>query len=479
MSCCDGLSRWWRAATTTHDSREAHLRVGPCPGNSEWCARSPKLDHAAVSDVASEACAGARAKPCLHSDPLQFQPDGGGMVFLAGPTTPFAVETLPCDVIIRCLSFNGVVELLVGAAAASSWRSLCSDPAVWEVLRSRLENVLATATDDWPMRGAPTTLCSRRALLAEPTCTVALPVARHMRSVDADTGCQDARTVALQLSRRVCGLCNCPHAEEPDRCRHCGRRWARPVRSEVAEELRAARSWRTGLACLECCLPEGCTVSRARVCFASELHGCRLGELVEIAARTGARYFSAIERCCYTLLALRISRGIIGVVTDFVWRSRPSHKGFGEGSTDCFVFSVIDGVSEIYRCRRSRGPIMRYTGEALEVGPVAPETHSQRLSGGSSCSVGQVSDGPALVVDATMGEVRSSPSPLFGSPRLTSSDREAAVLSVLCVSWAHLQAEAVEESLHALSTGQDSFMLNFISSSVRSQLAAKAGSAWC
>lgn len=83
----------------------------------------------------------------------------------------------------------------------------------------------------------------------------------------------------------------------------------------------------------------------------------------------------------------------------------------------------------------------------------------------------------ALEVDASLRRVRSSASKLFGSPKLV--DGEASIASAICVTWAHLEAEEGSEQVPlALQANQNTFMLNFISSSVRNQIASKAGSSW-
>lgn len=107
---------------------------------------------------------------------------------------------------------------------------------------------------------------------------------------------------------------------------------------------------------------------------------------------------------------------------------------------------------------------MRFTDEALEIGPHAAT---------------EVDAEPALRIDASLSRVRSAPSKLFGSPGLLLG-REAGVSSAIALSWAYLEGEALEEEeqLMALQENQNTFLLNFIGSSVRSQIASKAGSSW-
>eukprot|EP00930_Biecheleria_cincta_P104592 TRINITY_DN96973_c0_g1_i1.p1 TRINITY_DN96973_c0_g1~~TRINITY_DN96973_c0_g1_i1.p1 ORF type:complete len:148 (+),score=28.21 TRINITY_DN96973_c0_g1_i1:63-446(+) len=126
------------------------------------------------------------------------------------------------------------------------------------------------------------------------------------------------------------------------------------------------------------------------------------------------------------------------------------------------VFALrCTGECRMYGCRSPRGSMMRFCGGALEIGP-DPKT-------------GQA----ALRLDAGLQRVESAASEIYRSPALLATS-SSPVLSVLVLSWAHLEGEEGGENVpQALRENQDTFLLNFVGSSVRSQLAAKAGSAWC
>lgn len=261
-------------------------------------------------------------------------------------------------------------------------------------------------------------------------------------------------------------MCGFLHTEEPERCGRCGKWWGRPASPEGALELRVLQTWRHTLASLQNRMPDDVFLSRARLCFSSELHGNSLQDLMTAAAQMAARFFLPSERGCYTLLAFRVADCTVGVLTDFPWRSRPvapDGRGFGYASSDCLLFKLAGRSSSVFRPRRGAGSVLRYTGDGLEVGPQAAAGYGME---------------PALCVDSTLSRLRSAPSQVFGSPDMLGC-REASVVAVHCLSWAYLEGEALEEQVPlALQQNQDTFMLNFIGSAVRNQIAAKAGSSW-
>lgn len=318
-------------------------------------------------------------------------------------------------------------------------------------------------------------VCARRNLLDDPL-GVGPSQATGDRSQVAQELSGDPQLRALWICRRLCSKCGRLHEEDPPRCERCGARWGRPASPGGALELRAQRSWLRELGPLEPELPEGLRLGRARLCFSTELHSGGLDALVGRAARAAARFFYATDRGCFTLLALRVPGGLVGGLTDFPWRSRPSPAAFGEASGDCFLFSLLGDSRVVHRCRHARGALLRYTGTELEF---APAPSASRRPADAHRAPEDEAASAALTLGASLATVRCGSSELLGGGRLAGA-RELRVLGLACLSWAHLEGDASEEAVPlALQANQDTFLLNFIGSSVRSQLAAKAGSAWC
>lgn len=373
------------------------------------------------------------------------------------------LEELPADLWRRLLVFGGVKEVLLCGLVCWGWHTVSSDDLTWELLLARFENRVVPEQAAPRAFGGSRSVCQRRGLLDQPARGEG--AGRRRKLVARSPEAEVSRERTLELCRKVCSWCGFKNDEEPDRCGRCGRRWGRPAAADGAKELRTLQVWRRALLPLKSSLPDEVSLGRARLCFSSELHGGSLRELMISASQTAARFFLPSERGCFTLLALRTLDGVVGVLTDFPWRSlpvAPGGKGFGSASSDCVLFKIVDGKVSAYRPRRGSSAIMRYTGDFLEVGPATAERGEE----------------PALRVDAALGGLRSCPSQVFGSPALLVC-QEASISAALCLSWAFLEGEAIEEQeLLALQENQNTFMLNFIGSSVRSQIAAKAGSSW-
>merc|ERR1719474_1151154 len=103
------------------------------------------------------------------------------------------------------------------------------------------------------------------------------------------------------------------------------------------------------------------------------------------------------------------------------------------------VFAVGPGAPpRVHRCRSSSRAVLRYTGTSLEFGPAPGEA-----------------GGAALCLDGALSRVRSAHSDVFGSPALVRAG-EAPVSAAICLSWAPLEGEALEETLpHAMRPDQN------------------------
>ncbi|CAK0851500.1 unnamed protein product [Prorocentrum cordatum] len=237
-------------------------------------------------------------------------------------------------------------------------------------------------------------------------------------------------------------------------------------RLEGAAELRALLAWRRWLGPLEAHLPDGLRLDWARPAFMSDVHVRSLDALMRQTCQD-SQFFCPSDRGCFGLLAVRTSEGVVGAFTDFPWRSRASTTSFGQASSDSFLFSLAHDKVGVYPCRSSRRALMRFSGSALELGPEAAPAEE-----------GATSTSAALALEGSLARVRSSASTAFGSPALV-PPAGGHVAGVVSLSWAHLEGESIEEMQRiAHQQNQNTFLLNFIGSSVRSQMAAKGGSAW-
>eukprot|EP00927_Polykrikos_kofoidii_P052258 TRINITY_DN46043_c0_g1_i1.p1 TRINITY_DN46043_c0_g1~~TRINITY_DN46043_c0_g1_i1.p1 ORF type:complete len:458 (+),score=23.60 TRINITY_DN46043_c0_g1_i1:43-1374(+) len=373
------------------------------------------------------------------------------------------LHELPHDVLRRIALYGNVREAVLCGCLCKVWYSLSRDSVTWLEFGDRMLAVsaampLPSLTSASERRRNVPSGCHRRSLLADPfgqfesQSDAADAAVRHVGEP------ADPRERVLWRCRRLCAKCGRMHEQEPTRCAQCGQRWGRPASVTVPNEFLVLRGWHTALGPIQSQLPDEVQLRQGKACFASELHEGSLDVLVANASKDASRFFFATETGCFTLIAIRCGACVVGALTDFPWRSRPSQTCYGEASTSCLIFRISSEGARTYRCRNARGLVCQYTGGSMEFGPG---------TGGS-----------ALVIDGSLKRARSSPSELFGSPSLL--DQDSHVSAVLCLSWAYLEGEELAEQVPlALQENQDTFMLNFISSSVRSQLASKAGSAWC
>lgn len=254
-----------------------------------------------------------------------------------------------------------------------------------------------------------------------------------------------------------------PGADNRGPCELCGHSLPMALSEEaLLHERMEHLVWLRRLMPLQGYLPISLELAQAKLCFSSNLHDRSLQEL---ASKSAASHTSEAGAGCYTLLAALTEQGrILGCFTDFAWRCHCSGGGFGDVSSECFVFSLADGAARVYRgC--CRGSVLRLTADRIRIGHQV----RQRTT--------------AVALDSSLLWVSSDKGDLFRNPCLLDTSVGSAttgVDAVACLSWSHLEPSEGEEQLPlALQSNQDTFMLNFIGTSVRSQLAAKAGSSWC
>ncbi|CAE7160930.1 unnamed protein product, partial [Symbiodinium necroappetens] len=262
---------------------------------------------------------------------------------------------------------------------------------------------------------------------------------------------------------RSCGAWRLDGADNRGPCELCGHSLPMALSEEaLLHERMEHLVWLRRLMPLQGYLPISLELAQAKLCFSSNLHDRSLQEL---ASKSAASHTSEAGAGCYTLLAALTEQGrILGCFTDFAWRCHCSGGGFGDVSSQCFVFSLADGAARVYRgC--CRGSVLRLTADRIRIGHQV----RQRTT--------------AVALDSSLLWVSSDKGELFRNPCLLDTSVGSAttgVDAVACLSWSHLEPSEGEEQLPlALQSNQDTFMLNFIGTSVRSQLAAKAGSAWC
>eukprot|EP00439_Symbiodinium_sp_Y106_P037039 s1018_g4.t1 len=161
----------------------------------------------------------------------------------------------------------------------------------------------------------------------------------------------------------------------------------------------------------------------------------------ELASQSAASYSSKAGTGCYTLLAALTEQGrILGCFTDFAWRCHCSGGGFGDISSECFVFSLEDGVARVYRgC--CRGSVLRLTADRIRIGHQV----RQRTT--------------AVALDSSLLWVSSDKGDLFRNPCLLDTSVASAttsVAAVACLSWSHLEPSEGEEQLPlALQSNQE------------------------